>query len=575
MNGEHPCMFIKLNFFLILSKLRLKTIPVLFIVFPLLVSSQNKQLDSLQKLTQKLSKQPGFKTDSIYLKSINEIIAIFLTNHPDSALELAKTNESLAHTANFGNIEAEAIRHQGFAQVILGNYSEAMVSYNKSLAIFTQLKNEKGQAKIYNNIAVVFKNIGDYPKALEFHYKSLEIKEKLKDKRGIAVSLGNIAILYKNQKRFKESFIEQLKAYQLFKEINDENGICTAAGNLAINYTYFKNYSKALFYHEEALKIAEKNDDHVGIAHNLDNISVVKFNQNKIQEAISLQYQSLAIREENKDLYGIARSYISLGDFYQALGNKDKAFNYYVKGLAISEKIGRRDLSSAFHQEMYKAHKEFGNLAKAIYHLEQHNNIEDSLFNDEVENKTLELKTKHEFEQKALQLKEEKEKERLTFITKSENQRYIIIIISLFIVFLLAFIISLQLSKMKVQLSYKMLEDANAEIKQKTEALHQSLIELSNQKNEINELNFSLQEKVKERTKNLESAYKQLRDFSYANSHHLRKPVANLLGLCDAISKNNTDDPENKEIIKMMLDSAIELDTIIHELNKLDIQDNL
>jgi hypothetical protein len=55
----------------------------------------------------------------------------------------------------------------------------------------------------------------------------------------------------------------------------------------------------------------------------------------------------------------------------------------------------------------------------------------------------------------------------------------------------------------------------------------------------------------------------------------LRKPVANLLGLCDAISKNNPDDSENKEIIKMILDSAIELDTIIHELNKLDIQDNL
>ncbi len=575
MNGEHPCMFIKLNFFLILRKLRLRTIPVLFIVFPLLVSSQNKQLDSLQQLTQKLSKQPGFKTDSIYLKSINDIIAIFLTNHPDSALELAKTNEQMAHDANLGLIEAEAIRHQGFAQVTLGNYSEAMVLFNKSLAIFTQLKNEKGQAKIYNNMAVVFKNIGDYPKALEFHYKSLAIKERHKDKRGIAVSRGNIAILYKNQKRFKESLIEQLKAYQLFKEINDENGISTAAGNLATNYSYFKNYPKALFYHDEALKIAEKNDDHVGIAHNLDNISRVKFNQNKIQEAISLQLRSLEIREQNKDLYGIARSYISMGDFYQALGNKTKAFDYYQKGLTICEKIGRKDLSSAFHDEMYKAHKENGNLAKAIYHLEQHNIIEDSLFNDEVENKTLELKTKHEFEQKAIQLKEEKEKERLTFITKSENQRYIIIVISLFIVFLLAFIIAIQLSKMNVQMSYKKLELANIEIKQKTEALHQSLIELSEQKNEINELNFSLQEKVKERTKNLESAYKQLRDFSYANSHHLRKPVANLLGLCDAISKNNTDDPENKEIIKMMLDSAIELDTIIHELNKLDIQDNL
>jgi tetratricopeptide (TPR) repeat protein len=564
----------KNKFCLLFSKHNLRAIFPLIMFLPFIVSSQNKQLDSMQQIAKKLSSQVDFKSDSNYLKTVNEIIAIYLTNHADSALELAQINEKSAHLAKLHIIEAEAIRHQGFAQVTLGNYSDAMVLYNKAFEIFTTEKNEKGQAKIYNNIAVVYKNIGDYPKALEFHFKSLAIKERLKDKRGIAVSLGNIAILYKNQKRFKESLIEQLKCYQLFKEINDENGICTAAGNLASIYSYFKNFSKAIYYHEEALKIAEEKDDHTGIAHNLDNISVIKFNQNKTQEAIQLQIRALKIREENEDLYGIARSYISLGDFYKELKNKSTALDYYTKGLLIAEKIGRKDLIPQFHGELYVAYKEYGNLAKSIYHLELQKAYEDSLFNFDIENRTLELKAKHEFEQKAIQLKEEKEKERLTFITKSENQRYIIIIISLFIVFLLAFIISLQLSKMKVQMSYKKLEDANSEIKQKTDALHESLIELSEQKNEINVLNFSLQQKVKERTKNLEIAYQQLRDFSYANSHHLRKPVANLLGLCDAISKNKTDDPENIEIIKMMLESAVELDNIIHDLNKLDIQNN-
>jgi uncharacterized protein YoxC len=337
-------------------------------------------------------------------------------------------------------------------------------------------------------------------------------------------------------------------------------------------YTYFKNYQKAIYFHEEALKIAIENDDQTGISYNLDNISRVKFYQNKIDEAILMQLDALKIREANQDLYGISRSYLSLGEFYAAKNNLNKAYDYYLKGLSIAKKIGRKEVISSFHNSLYETYKKQGNFEKATYHLELHTVYEDSLFNVEIESKTIELKAKHAFEQKANQLKEEKEKERLIFITKSENQRYIIILISLFIVFLIVLIISIQLSKLKVQLSYKKLEEANKEIQQKTEELHSSFETLTHQKNEINELNFSLQEKVTQRTKNLEEAYQQLRDFSYANSHHLRKPVANLLGLCEAISKNKIDDPENKEIINMMRESSIELDTIIHELNKLDIK---
>lgn len=476
----------------------------------------------------------------------------------------------MAQEANFLNLKAEAIRHQGVAKMNLGLYFEAISLLNNSLSIYLELNNEKGQSKVYNNIAVVFKNIGDFSKALEYNYKSLDIKLKLNDKKGIAVSYGNIAILYKNQKKFKESLIYQLRTYRLFKELGDKNGISTASNNLAIIYTVLKNYNKALLYHEESYKIAKEMGDQNGIAHNLDNISIIKFNQNKTDEALNLQLQSLKIRENMKDLYGIARCYIALGDYYKELNNKENAFAYYSKGLKIAEEIGRKELISDFHKELYLLNKENGNFNQAIYHLELHNAYDDSLFNLEVESKTIELNTRHEFEQKAIQLREEKEIEKLNYITKSENQRYIIILISLFIVFLLAFSISLYVSKIKVQNGYKKLEEANNEIHLKTEALHQSLMEVSLQKNEINELNFTLQEKVKERTENLEKAYRRLRDFSFANSHQLRKPVANILGLCELINRNQPNGPDNMKIIEMLKESAIELDQIIHQLNQLD-----
>ena len=543
---------------------------ILCLIIPHLVFSNNKQLDSLVNIASQLKKNTDYRKDSNYIKSINDIAAYYLTNKPDTAFLLAKENETLAQEANLLNLKAEAIRHQGVAKMNLGLYFEAISLLNNSLSIYLELNNEKGQSKVYNNIAVVFKNIGDFSKALEYNYKSLDIKLKLNDKKGVAVSYGNIAILYKNQKKFKESLIYQLRTYRLFKELGDKNGISTAANNLAIIYTVLKNYNKALLYHEESYKIALEMGDQNGIAHNLDNISIIKFNQNKTGEALNLQLQSLKIRENMKDLYGIGRCYIALGDYYKELKDKENAFSFYSKGLKIAEEIGRKELISDFHKELFLLNKENGNFNQAIYHLELHNAYDDSLFNLEVESKTIELNTRHEFEQKAIQLREEKEIEKLNYITKSENQRYIIILISLFIVFLLAFSISLHVSKIKVENGYKKLEEANNEIHLKTEALHKSLMEVSLQKNEINELNFTLQEKVKERTENLEKAYKRLRDFSFANSHQLRKPVANILGLCELINRNQPNDPDNIKIIEMLKESAIELDQIIHHLNTLD-----
>ena len=58
-------------------KLKIYFLSLLF-VLSTIANAQNKQLDSLQNVTKKLNQNPKFELDSNYLKTVNEIIAVFL-----------------------------------------------------------------------------------------------------------------------------------------------------------------------------------------------------------------------------------------------------------------------------------------------------------------------------------------------------------------------------------------------------------------------------------------------------------------------------------------------------------------
>jgi light-regulated signal transduction histidine kinase (bacteriophytochrome) len=54
---------------------------------------------------------------------------------------------------------------------------------------------------------------------------------------------------------------------------------------------------------------------------------------------------------------------------------------------------------------------------------------------------------------------------------------------------------------------------------------------LSEEKAKVQGVNYFLEEKVAQRTENLKQRNERLREYAFFNAHHLRGPVANILGL--------------------------------------------
>ena len=100
-------------------------------------------------------------------------------------------------------------------------------------------------------------------------------------------------------------------------------------------------------------------------------------------------------------------------------------------------------------------------------------------------------------------------------------------------------------------------------------ASQQKEIELINQElklsnDEIKNINQSLEQRVEERTKNLEQKNKQLTEYAYINAHLLRGPLCSILGLVRLMEANKPED--SSSIVMHMKKSSQELQQVVDKI---------
>lgn len=594
---------------------------------PALAQKRNL-IDSLELVLQK-----KLLKDTTKVKILIDISNEYRTLDPLKALEYADKAFEFAKSNNLDRGTALAKNAMASAEIMRGHYGKAIIYLQKSLIICNKINDKPLIATTLHNLGTVYQHQGEYHDALVSYQKSLQIRQELNDKEAIAISLNNMGMIYEKQGHYTkalEVFFESLKLKEL---ANKQASIANTFSNIGRVYYHLENDSSALHYHFKALAIRQKVGDLFGTS--ISFFELGKVNQNLTDYALALEYyfKSLKIQEEIKHNQGIVDNYMQIGEIYFNQHKYEQSRAYLEKAHKLAEKIDdkeglayaltklaklfvktnkmKRAMFFAQHSlqisqnmeamnlmrdnylVLYEIHKKLKENDKALFYYERGIALQDSLLNEDKHLEVFKLQADYQIDKQAAKIelldKDKKIKEEELMLKTLQLYSLIggtLLLLLAASILLYRFIEKQKANRILTIQKTEILERSEEILQQQEElsAQNESLmtlnVQVSQQKEEIEKLNSSLEEKIKARTDELEEAVEKLVDqnkdleqFAYIVSHNLRSPIAHILGLTALFELTNEENTENKEMIGRLQHAAQSLDLVISDLNHiLDIK---
>jgi PAS domain S-box-containing protein len=342
---------------------------------------------------------------------------IYLSISMDSSREYAKLALNKARDLKNRQKVAENYRLLGNISFYQGQLNQVVGFYDSSLVEYQSIQDTNGQAKVWNNLGIVYHNLGDYQKSINYHLKSLEYKTGKNDSIGIATSLANIGSIYLELKEYTKAYDFLKDALTISLILNQRSTVAGILNNLGMINQEVGDQAKAIEYFKQSLAVGQEIGHNKGIADNYHNLGKSSFLLHRYSEALDYYdealklYDQLGIKNSNT-LNNIAQVYIELDYHKQALAYLHKALNIALESNQIKN---IRDI----YNNLSVANSRLGNYKKAhelflLYHA-----YDDSLKSQIYSSRVEEIITKNEIEKQGEQI----EKARLELEKKETEIR--------------------------------------------------------------------------------------------------------------------------------------------------------
>lgn len=217
--------------------------------------------------------------------------------------------------------------------------------YEKSLAISREMGEQELTARALNGLGLAHSSLGRYELGLEFYQQARALSEEINDKDTLNIALNNIATYYTARARYSEALDYLHKSLKLLEELgpeSDRRSLAYKLQNIGLIYRRQGRHDQALAYARRSLEIFLSIDDKFGIANLRNNIGVIYKAQGLYDEGLEWFQEALQGFQAIRAMPGVARSLNNIGDTYRLQGRYDDALATLQKSLQIREQI--RDL---------------------------------------------------------------------------------------------------------------------------------------------------------------------------------------------------------------------------------------
>jgi signal transduction histidine kinase len=538
---------------------------ILFVVCTLPVYSQDyeKKIDSLNA-------RIPYSTDGELTQEFNKISEYSLLIPKTIAFEKINISLEAARKSEEAYAEFLALRNLSRLHAHYLQQTEALRYMQEGLHYARQQTDTFTLALSYFHTAEFYKQQQLLPTALENLLKASSLFEALGDHRYVASCRNLAANVHYSARNFIQAVEEAelvISHYKLIPEVDrtseDEFQAMSTYNTLGLCYYKTKDYEKSLIHYALAEEYAKKQNREFWIGLINGNRAIVFQELNLYDKALRSLLQDYHISIKYKEYESAVRAASTIAELYVLQGETTIAQNYLDSAGLLIDDLNRFELST-YWKILASVKKTQGDFAGAYDALERYSTLRDSM-NQRSESLNLtKVKANFELESKQREIEE-------LAIRDQQNRDQIkwqntILFASAAIVMLLLVLILVYIFNVrKLKLVNKLIKRQHEEIEYKNEELEAQSLQLQSANDLANALNMQLEEKVADRTQQLELTLNELDTFLYRSSHDIRRPLTTLLGL-ENVAKLRTQDKEVLQIFEMVGDTVRHMDSMLLKL---------
>ena len=265
---------------------------------------------------------------------------------------LAWFERALALSATEDELRARALACAGALARNQSQYSAAERCFSTALAIYRQLDDKQGIARMLNSLGTVA-YFHDALAATNYFEAALELHRELNNPRDMAGALNNLALLAEGQGDYLRAAMLHRQALEHFQALGEDANTAYVLGNLGVVAEHSGDMDTAVEYYRQSLDLHERIGEKWGMAAMLTNLGSTLDRLQRVDEALPLLIEGLNLFDELGDSAGVAQALGALA----CNADRREAYQDGVQFLAAAERIESETgyVLPAFDQEERQA----------------------------------------------------------------------------------------------------------------------------------------------------------------------------------------------------------------------------
>jgi CHAT domain-containing protein len=280
--------------------------------------------------------------DKESVDSLYYAVVTFARIDLQKADRLAQASSWIADQINDVYSTAQSARAVGHVLYLTGKYQQAIVEYEKALAIFKQMGRDVDYARTISGALQSLIYDGQYERAFRLGEQARSIFHAHKDRLRLARLDSNIANIYYRQDRFQEAVDLYEGAYKEFLQCGEPLDIAAVLRNLAVCYISLNDFPRA----EETYRLARQHCMEHGfsllVAEADYNVAYLHYLRGEYLRAIELYDQTRKLCAELGDGYHQALCDLDESEIYLELNLTEGGTELALDAFAAFTELGMK-----------------------------------------------------------------------------------------------------------------------------------------------------------------------------------------------------------------------------------------